>query len=135
MKRTRRTGQIGDLIRAELANLIRDLRDPDIGFVTIVDVEISPDIRLARVHVSVIGDEAQQTKTVKALTKARTRLRHELARNAALRNTPELEFRLDHTAEFAARIESTLKSIPKIEGEPQEEPEVTPEVKNDDDDE
>ena len=117
MKRTRKTGQLGDVIRAELANLIRDLREPDIGFTTIVDVEVSPDIRLARVHISVIGDEETQKKTLKALIKARARLRYELAHRASLRNTPELEFRLDHTAEYADNIERAIRELPKRENE------------------
>ena len=118
MKKTRKTGQIGDLIRGELSGIIaRELRDPDIGFTTIVDVEVSADIRLARVYISVIGDEKTQKQTLIALKKASSRLRYMLAQRAALRNTPELEFRLDHTAEQADHIERALSEVNKKEQE------------------
>ncbi|MGZ5429547.1 MAG: 30S ribosome-binding factor RbfA [Thermoanaerobaculia bacterium] len=96
----RRPKQVGDVVRAELARLLRD------------------DLRSARVFVSVFGPKEQFAKTVDALNHARGRLRSLVGRNCGLRYAPELHFAEDHTLERGARIEELLRSIPKLPGEP-----------------
>ena len=117
MKERRRPRQVGELVRAELARLIREeLRDPAIGFATVTDVEMSPDLRSARVHVSVLGNAPDQFATsVAALNHAASHLRGMVGRNLGLRHAPELHFVEDHTIERGARIEELLRSIPKPE--------------------
>jgi len=113
---SRRPKQVGDVVRAELARLLReDLRDPAIGFATITDVAMSEDLRSARVHVSVFGAKDQFAKTVAALNHARGHLRPLVGRNCGLRYAPELHFVEDHTLERGARVEELLKSLPKSE--------------------
>ena len=115
----RRPKQVGDVVRAELARLLReDLRDPAIGFATITDVIMADDLRSARVFVSVFGPKEQFKKTVDALNHARGRLRSLVGKNCGLRYAPELHFDEDHTLERGARIEELLRSIPKLPGEP-----------------
>ena len=110
----RRPKQVGDVVRAELARLLREeLRDPSIGFATITEVEMAEDLRSARVHVSVFGDKAQFAKTVAALNHARRHLRPLVGRNCGLRYAPELHFVEDHTLERGARIEEILRTLPK----------------------
>ena len=110
----RRPRQVGDVVRAELARLLReDLRDPAIGFATITDVEMAEDLRSARVHVSVFGEPGQFKKTVDALNHARGHLRPLVGRNCGLRYAPELHFVEDHTLERGARIEEILRGLPK----------------------
>jgi ribosome-binding factor A len=113
---SRRPKQVGDVVRAELARLLReDLRDPAIGFATITDVEMAQDLRSARIHVSVYGDASQFERTVAALNRARSHLRPLVGRNCGLRYAPELHFVEDHTLERGARVEELLRSLPKGE--------------------
>jgi ribosome-binding factor A len=118
MKERRRPRQVGDLVRAELARLLREeLRDPEIGFATITGVDMSPDLSSARVHVSVFGPQEQFETSVAALNRAAGHLRGLVGRNCGLRLAPELHFMEDHSIEQGARIEALLKSIkPSGEG-------------------
>src|SRR6266540_5061052 len=81
-----------------------ELRDPRIAFATVTAVEITSDLRSAKVHVSVLGDEEQVKSTMVALNEARPYLRHEIGSRTALRYVPDLVFVSDQTAERAARI-------------------------------
>lgn len=108
----RRPRQVADVVRAELARLLREeLRDPNIGFATITEVEMSADLRSARIHVSVLGDAAQFARTVTALNHASHHLRPLIGRNCRLRHAPELHFVEDHTLERGARIEEILRTV------------------------
>lgn len=132
MKKTRRTMQIGDQIRAEIATiLLRDVSDPDIKFVTITDVEVSTDMRVARAFVSVFGNADEQKKTLKALEKNRNRVRFLVGQRLKLRTTPEISFALDTTAAQATKIGKVLNRIAKqAPSEPAEE--SAPETAQDD---
>lgn len=115
----RRPRQVGDVVRAELARLLREeLRDPAIGFATITDVEMAADLRSARVHVSVFGDAEAFRTTVAALNHARGLLRSLVGRNCGLRYAPELHFVEDHTLERGARINELLRKLPDGGGTP-----------------
>ena len=115
----RRPKKVGDVVRAELARLLREeLRDPAIGFATITDVVMAGDLRSARVFVSVFGPEGQFEATVAALNRARGHLRSLVGRNCGLRFAPELHFAEDHTLERGARVEELLRAIPKPNDEP-----------------
>ena len=116
---TRRPGRVADLIRLELARVLReDVRDPRVGFVTLTDVQLSPDLRSARVFVSTL-DQDERT-TLDALERAAPFIRQALARSAALRFTPRLQFVFDRTLATGSRVESLLQEIgplpePKLE--------------------
>ena len=88
--------------------LAQDLKDPRVGFVTVTDVKTSPDLRHARVYVSVLGPETEQEATLAGLQSAHGFLQGRVAAELRLRRTPELQFELDHTAERAARVEALL---------------------------
>jgi ribosome-binding factor A len=114
----RRPRQVGDMVRGELARLLREeLRDPNVGFATITDVAMAPDLRSARVFISVLGGPEQFARSVAALNHAAGHLRGLVGRNLGLRHAPELHFAEDHTLERGARIEELLRTIPKPEGE------------------
>ena len=85
-----------------------DLKDPRVGFVTVTDVETSPDLRHARVFVSVLGTPAEQEASVAGLQSAHGVLQRRIARELRLKNTPELDFVLDQTAEKAFRLERLM---------------------------
>jgi len=89
--------------------LAQDLKDPRIGFVTVTDVKTSPDLRHARVHVSVLGTDAEQETTLEGLRSAHGFLQTRVASELRLKRTPELTFELDHTAENAARLERLIE--------------------------
>lgn len=123
MKQTKRTRQLSDVIQRDLSEIIRrEVRDPGLGFVTISGVEVSTDLKLARVHVSVFGSDDEQLKTLGILESHRKAIRAALASRLHTRHTPDLEFRLDHTAERAGRIEELLREV-LPEGEAAEETE------------
>jgi ribosome-binding factor A len=124
MKQTKRTRQLADVIQRDLADIIRrEVRDPGLGFVTISGVEISTDLKLARVHVSVLGSEEEQVASLGILENHRKLIRTSLASRLHTRRTPDLEFRLDHTAERAGRLEEILREVlPPASGEAAEEP-------------
>ncbi|HUM02834.1 MAG TPA: 30S ribosome-binding factor RbfA [Thermoanaerobaculia bacterium] len=110
----RRPLKVGDVVRAELARLLREeLRDPAIGFATITDVEMAADLRSARVFVSVFGDADAFRTTVAALNHARGLLRSLIGRNCGLRYAPDLHFVEDHTLERGARINELLRKLPE----------------------
>ena len=110
-----RQEKLGELIAAELSNLLRTrVKDPRVGFASITRVEVSGDMRHAKVFVSVMGDSKEQKETMKGLTNATGFLRHELASLLTLRFMPELVFKLDHSIEEGSRI---LELINKVEQE------------------
>lgn len=109
---SRRTDRVGDLIRAELSDLLlRSVQDPRIRLASVTDVEVSPDIKRAVVRISALGDEAQRLATIDALRHARGFLRSELANRLRTRNTPELVFELDRGAEHSQKISDLLESL------------------------
>ena len=86
--------------------LAQELKDPRVGFVTVTDVKTSPDLRHARVYVSVLGDDAEQA-SLDGLRSAHGFLQSRVACELRLKRTPELTFELDDTAERAARLEQS----------------------------
>jgi ribosome-binding factor A len=107
-----RAARVADVIQQELAELIRnELKDPRIGFVSIVKVDVSGDIRHAKVYVSVLGDEKQKKETLKALQSAAGFLRNEIGRALQIRYTPELHFALDESIAHGSRIAQLLVQI------------------------
>jgi ribosome-binding factor A len=117
---TRRTERLADLIRAEIADLLRrEVHDPGIGFVTITGIKMAPDLRSARVFFSCLADSEYEKSGI-ALDRASGFLRREVGRRCQLRYAPELIFLADRSAETGARIEQILR-----ESLPPEEPEAS----------
>lgn len=114
MKERRRPRQVADVVREELARLLRtEVSDPAVGFATITEVVLSSDLRSARVYVSVLGGEGAFEKSVRALNHAAPMLRGMVGRNCGLRYAPELRFEEDHSLERGARIEEILRHLPR----------------------
>jgi ribosome-binding factor A len=107
-----RLQRVNDLLRRVLAEVIEErLRDPRLGFVTLTGVETSPDLRQARVYVSVLGSPEAVRTSVKILNNARHFLRNELRREVELRTLPELRFVFDTSLEHADRIDRLLREV------------------------
>jgi ribosome-binding factor A len=102
---SQRTDRIDELLRQEIGQALeRELADPGIGFVTVTDVETSPDLSHARVWVSVIGPEERRKEALAALRRAMPYVRRGLGSKIRLRRIPELEVRLDDSAERGTRV-------------------------------
>ena len=113
----KRSDRVNSLLQRELGTLIsEELRDPRIAFPTVTAVEVTPDLRSARVHVSVLGDEEASEKTMKALEDAKPFLSRELGSRTDLRFVPELTFVQDRSAEQAVRISALLREAREREG-------------------
>jgi ribosome-binding factor A len=110
----RRTERLGHQIRIELAELmVREVKDPRIGFATVTRVELTADLHYARVYVSVFGNPEEQQASIEGLSSAAGFLRHEIGHRLALRRAPELSFILDHGAEAGEKIEMLLQQLRK----------------------
>lgn len=106
----KRADRVNALLQRELGTLIsEELSDPRIAFSTVTAVEVTDDLRSAKVHVSVLGGDEQIASTLKALEEAKGYLRHELGSRTDLRFVPELTFLNDRTAEQSARITALLR--------------------------
>ncbi|HJT17716.1 MAG TPA: 30S ribosome-binding factor RbfA [Thermoanaerobaculia bacterium] len=115
MRKTKRTSRVGETIRDALVEVFRrDMKDERLMMLSVTDVEVSPDLHLARVFVS--GLKEDETKqVVKDLNAQRGRVRHFLGQRIRLRVTPDLDFRYDETPSRAGRIEELLAEIKKNE--------------------
>ncbi|OLC52021.1 MAG: ribosome-binding factor A [Chloroflexi bacterium 13_1_40CM_4_68_4] len=114
----KRTDRVNTLIRHELQQLIqREVKDPRVGFATVTDVETTPDLRHAKVFVSVMGTDEEANTTITALHAARAFLRHELAGRITMRRIPELEFTRDRTLDRAMRIDQLLREANRGESQ------------------
>ena len=108
----KRLDRVNQLIKEEVSTLLqRELKDPRLGFVTVTEVETAKDLRLAKVFVSVLGDERQWASSLAALASARGFVRNWLRQHLDLRVTPEIDFRADRSMEHAAKIQSLLKRV------------------------
>ena len=109
-----RPDRVGEQIRQAISEmLLRDVRDPGIGFVTLSRVKVSPDLQLVRVYYTQIGDAKAKQATVKALERATPFMRRQLADAVRLRRVPELRFEFDAGAEHQERIETILLELQK----------------------
>ena len=108
---TRRTERLSEEIREEVARIIPTLKDPRVGFVTVTRTEITPDLRTVRVHVGVLGDAAQRTKTLQGLAQAAGFVRRELGRRLSIRHTPEVSFHYDEGLDATDRVARLLDQV------------------------
>jgi ribosome-binding factor A len=104
-----RLRRVDEAVRQVLSDaLTTDLKDPRVGFVTVTDVKTSPDLRHARVFVSVLGDEAQRQATLEGLESAHGFLQRRVAAELRLKHTPTLAFEYDATTERAMRLSELI---------------------------
>ena len=112
MAKNWRQDQLGEVITHELSDLIRTrVKDPRVGFASITDVEVSADLRHAKVCVSVMGNDQERHDTLAALTHAAGFLRHELAQRLTIRYTPEITFRLDESIAHGVHLIDLINQV------------------------
>ena len=109
---TRRTRQVGELLREELTDIIRtDVKDPRVGFFAVTRVDIGPDLRNATAMVSVLGTEKEREETLEALRSAAGYIRRQLKPRLRMRQVPEIAFADDRSMEHAQEIAAALKEL------------------------
>lgn len=107
-----RADRVKELLRQEISQLIQEeIKDPRIGFATVTDVELSQDLRHAKVFVSVYGDEESRKETLKGLQSASGFVRNEIGKRIRMKHVPEILFRFDQSIERGARISELLHQI------------------------
>src|SRR4029450_8227128 len=110
MAQGHRPDRVGALSREELSALLTRgaVHDPGIGFITLTRVKVSPDLQLARVFYTQLGDDKAKQETVKALARVTPFLRREIGKRMRLRRVPEVRFEFDEGVENQDRIERIL---------------------------
>src|ERR1700675_1870903 len=109
MSQGSRPDRVADQIRSELAMLLaREVHDPGIGFVTLTRVQVSPDLQLARVYYTTLGDEKARGSSARALERATPFLRRQIGSRLRLKRTPEITFVYDESIAGQDRIEQIL---------------------------
>jgi ribosome-binding factor A len=113
----KRSEKVADLIHKEISEmLVKTIKDPRIGFVTITRVEASEDCRSAKVYFSVTGTREDRERSMKGLSSAKGYVRKELGRRIRLRYTPEIIFKFDPSIEYAIHIGEVIRHLKKDEG-------------------
>jgi len=111
-----RIEKLQELIKQEMSKmLLREIKDPRIGFVTVTDVEMTGDLREAKIYVSVMGDEKKVQDSLKGLQSALGFIRREIGKRIRLRFTPEISFALDTSLDYSEHIQKILLDIEKEE--------------------
>lgn len=109
-ERSRRSERLADLIRQVLGELLeREVKDPRIGFTTLTEVQLTGDLRQARVYVSILGNDEAREQGMEGLAAAKAFLRHQLAHRLQLRHTPEIDFQLDRSQEYNERLDELIR--------------------------
>ncbi len=104
-----------DLFREEISSIIhQEIKDPGIGFITILDVKMTEDLKYAKVLYSVYGSEEETKKTVEALRRARGYIKHLMGKRVKLRYMPEITFVLDTEQDRMTRIDELLRKVEDV---------------------
>ena len=107
----KRSQRVSDLIREEVADIIMyKLKDPRVGFVTVTGVDLSPDLKNAKIFVSILKEEEREA-TLDALTSSKAFMRAILAKRLKMKFIPHLDFRLDSSIEYGFKIDKLLKEV------------------------
>ena len=105
--------RVNEAVREVVSNHIAgDLKDPRIGFVTVTGVDTSPDLRHARVYVSVLGDESQREEAFEGLASAAGFLQSQVGAELRMKRTPTLEFLHDPSIDHGMRMERLISEVP-----------------------
>jgi ribosome-binding factor A len=115
-----RPDRVGDQIRQELSELLSrgEVHDPGIGFITLTRVTVTPDLQLARIYYSSLGDPKARQQTARALERATPFMRRQVGGRLRLRRVPEFEFRFDESVEHQDRIERIIRELHEHPPEP-----------------
>jgi ribosome-binding factor A len=124
MAQGHRPDRVGEQIREQISEMLArgTIHDPGIGFITLTRVTLTPDLQLARVFYTSLGDEKSRKETARALDRATPFMRRQIGQRLRLRRVPELEFRFDETVGHQARIEQIIQDLHEHPPEPLKPP-------------
>lgn len=108
MASTHRLHRVREQLHRAISDIVRTLKDPRVRLVTVVDTEVSADLRYVKMFVSVLGSEDDKAEALEALDKASGHIRSEVSRRVRLRHTPEITVAYDATAERAAHMTALI---------------------------
>ena len=112
MAKQLRIEKLQELIKQEMSKmLLTDLKDPRIGFVTVTDVEMTGDLREAKIYVSIMGDADKVKNSLEGLNSALGFIRREIGQRIRLRFTPEISFALDTSLDYGDHIQKLLLQV------------------------
>lgn len=121
-KRSVKNTRINSEVQREISEIIRELKDPRVGIMTsVTDVEVTPDLKYAKVYISALGDDEASEKTIEGLKAASGFIRRELARRLNLRNTPELRFLADTSLAYGMKMDKLINELVKKDTEVENE--------------
>ena len=107
-----RLARLEEAFKEEISDIVqKGLKDPRIGFITVTSVDISPDLRYAKVYLSILGKEAEKKDSLDGLESARGYIRQELGKRVRLKFTPELSFKIDTSIDEGFRISKIIGRI------------------------
>jgi ribosome-binding factor A len=129
-----RTIRLAGQIQAEVSEVLaREVRDPGIGFLTLTRVQVTPDLQLARVYYTTLGDPSARRVTERALERVTPFVRRQLGQRLRLRRVPDVQFVFDQSIAHQARVEEILREIHATEtAAPSDDPEPGSPDANDD---
>jgi ribosome-binding factor A len=108
---TERMRRVNEAVREVLSEAVGELQDPRIGFVTITRVETSPDLRQARVFVSVLGSERKRQRSLEGLASAHGVLQARIAAELRMKRTPQLSFEYDPSVEYGVKMSKLIDEL------------------------
>lgn len=115
-----RTDKVASLVKQEVSSILqRSFSLEEYGFITVTEVRMSPDLKIAKIYVSIFGDGLKKEATLKVLEEQKNFIRGELGHNIRLKYTPTIQFHLDDSLDHAMNIEHILN---KIHGESPKDP-------------
>lgn len=107
-----RVEKLQELIKQETSKmLLKEIKDPRIGFVTVTDVEVTGDLREAKIYVSIMGNDEKVQESLEGLQSALGFVRREIGRRIRLRFTPEISFALDKSLDYGEHIQKLLLKV------------------------
>ena len=123
-KNSTKNSRINQEVKRELADLIRsEVKDPRIAPMTsVVSVEVAPDLKTCKAYISVFGDDEALSETIEGLKSAEGFLRHSLAKNLNLRNTPELKFHADRSIAYGVDMTKRIEDVIRKDRREEEQP-------------
>jgi ribosome-binding factor A len=112
MPLSHRVERVAEQIREEVSQILStEVADPGVGLVTVTRVKVTPDLSLARIYWTIMGDAAERKKTAKALSRAAAYVRHLLSTRMTLRRSPEVQFLFDQSVAAQDRVEQILQEL------------------------
>ncbi|NLL52053.1 MAG: 30S ribosome-binding factor RbfA [Peptococcaceae bacterium] len=115
-----RAFRLAESIKQEVSRIIReDIKDPRLGFVTVTDVEVSDDLRYAKIFVSIMGNQDEVKSSMDVLARASGYVRSEIGKIVRLRHVPEITFKFDQSIEYGAHITKLLREV-GAKGDPED---------------